>query len=1272
MEDFLIGVYRFLKANRFVFWIILMLTLGSLTWGALGINLEENMTKLFPDDERVQKLSYIFQHSTFSERIVVMVSVKDSTASVAPDSLVAFAESVATAMEDSLMQYGASITRKIDDDKILDVLALTLEHLPVFFTDEDYKILDSITQPAVSREVIQQQYRQLISPSGLALKKIIVSDLMGFSYLVLKKLQQLQYDENFEIYDSHILTKDHRHLIFFIQSGYSANETGKNTEFVESLQDIATKYSAGNENLLVSYFGAASVAVGNASQLKKDTFLTLSLMVVLLAVFITAFFRDIRVLPLILIPVVFGGLFALFCIYLIKASISILAIAAGSVILGIAVNYALHFLVHQRNHQNREDVIRDIARPMTLGSLTTVLAFFSLQFTNASMLKDIGLFAGFSLIGAAICSLIFLPHLTPEIRYRETRLERLPFFKNTPAGIWTILILMVTPIFFYFATDVRFNSDMSKLNFMDAETRQAQHRIETINPASLHTFYLSCEGNSMEEALRKNDRITPIINRLKRTGVIRNTHSLSDFLLSDSLQQQRIRQWKEFWNEERKQNFYAAVKDEGRKLKFSDQVLSNIDTIIGHDYSVMDTASFQKLRATFFSDNIIQKDDKITIVSLVNAMPEERTAIQAAISGTPADLSDRQMITNLFIEFVHNDFNFIVAFTSILVFVILLISSGRIEITIVTFLPMLITWIWVLGIMALLGIEFNIVNIMISTFIFGLGDDYSIFVMDGLQQKYRTGKETLQSVRTSIFLSVVTTISGLGVLILAEHPALRSVAAIAIIGIVCVFVMSQTIEPFLYKLLITNRTQKGLQPITARGLIVTTITYSVFVFGSFFLTIIGIVLKTIPFWKTYPRFIYHGMIRFFTRTILLVAFNLKKKIINESADVFKRPGILIVNHSSFLDILLTTSLNPRVILLTNKWVWNSPVFGGVVRLADYYPVMEGAEDSVSKLKTRVDEGYSVVVFPEGTRSATGKIGRFHKGAFFMAEKLQLPVYPVLIHGAAESIPKSTMYVNDGNLTVKILPAIECNDESFGQSYSERTKSISRYFKQEFAKLADEERNPQSIRYRLINAYRYKGPVLEWYLRIKLMLEGHYRIFNDLVPVKASVLDLGCGYGFLCYTLGFLSAQRVITGVDYDAEKIAVAANGYSKPGQLQFYHADVTRFDFEAYDTIIITDVLHYLKPEQQWHLLLKCLQSLNPGGQIIIRDGDADLKYRHKGTRLTELFSVKFLKFNKSVNELNYISGKALTEFAGKHGCKMQIIDQGKLTSNVIFVISK
>jgi 2-polyprenyl-3-methyl-5-hydroxy-6-metoxy-1,4-benzoquinol methylase len=207
--------------------------------------------------------------------------------------------------------------------------------------------------------------------------------------------------------------------------------------------------------------------------------------------------------------------------------------------------------------------------------------------------------------------------------------------------------------------------------------------------------------------------------------------------------------------------------------------------------------------------------------------------------------------------------------------------------------------------------------------------------------------------------------------------------------------------------------------------------------------------------------------------------------------------------------------------------------------------------------------------------------------------------------------------------------------------------------------------------KVINNYLYKGPVLEWYMRVKLKLEKNYEPFNKLVPQKAHILDLGCGYGFLCYMLSFLSDERQLTGVDYDEEKVTVANTCYSGNERIRFFTSDITQFPIAGYDVIIIADVLHYLLPEAQEMVLGKCFNGLAVGGKIIIREGNADLKERHQGTRITELFSVKLLKFNKSTNELHFLSGEKLRQIAESYGFEVKVVDETRFTSNVIFVLS-
>ncbi len=112
-----------------------------------------------------------------------------------------------------------------------------------------------------------------------------------------------------------------------------------------------------------NYFGGAAVAAGNAAQLRNDSFLTLGITTLFLILFISWYFKKKRAPFLILLPVILGALFSLSIIYWIKGTISVIALAAGSIVLGIAINYSLHVYNHFRHRRDMRLVLRDLAFP---------------------------------------------------------------------------------------------------------------------------------------------------------------------------------------------------------------------------------------------------------------------------------------------------------------------------------------------------------------------------------------------------------------------------------------------------------------------------------------------------------------------------------------------------------------------------------------------------------------------------------------------------------------------------------------------------------------------------------------------------------------------------------------------------------------------------------------------------------------------------------------------------------------------------------------------
>ena len=131
---------------------------------------------------------------------------------------------------------------------------------------------------------------------------------------------------------------------------------------------------------------------------------------------------------------------------------------------------------------------------------------------------------------------------------------------------------------------------------------------------------------------------------------------------------------------------------------------------------------------------------------------------------------------------------------------VLLLSFRNVLVALIAFMPMFFSWYIVEGIMALCGIQFNLINIVISTFIFGIGVDYSIFVMEGLLTEARTGtKNLLESHKMAIFFSAFVLMVVVVALLFAKHPSIHSIGVSTLIGMAATILITYTLEPFLFR-----------------------------------------------------------------------------------------------------------------------------------------------------------------------------------------------------------------------------------------------------------------------------------------------------------------------------------------------------------------------------------------------------------------------------------------------------------------------------------------
>ena len=292
-------------------------------------------------------------------------------------------------------------------------------------------------------------------------------------------------------------------------------------------------------------------------------------------------------------------------------------------------------------------------------------------------------------------------------------------------------------------------------------------------------------------------------------------------------------------------------------------------------------------------------------------------------------------------------------------------------------------------------------------------------------------------------------------------------------------------------------------------------------------------------------------------------------------------------------------------------------------------------------KQRIDEGYSVLVFPEGHRSKDGHIQRFHRGAFYIAERLHLDILPVMIFGSGDFLRKGVFWGKPNRLFMQILPRILPESTLFGKNYSERTKQIRRYYQEEYRKFRMRHNTPD---YNVLNLrlnYLFKGPVLEYDLRIKMSLENNFSFYCNLLPRKGNILDLGCGYGYISYMLMLTSPDRVITGVDHDSAKITIAVNCYLKNDKISFINTDITEYPVTPQDGFLFGDALYNLSYDRQKSVLQNCIRNLKPGGMILIRE-----------------------------RKHFFASRKNLMEIAGEQGLTFEMITQKRIKSDNFFIL--
>lgn len=786
MHNYLVTINTFAKKHKFLSFGILFSMLLVFGFFASRITFQENINQLIPSNDQSNITSKVLEQVDFADKIAIIITSKQSGS---PENLTQYANQFLESVNSSCKTYIGKIQGKIADENIQETFDFVKSNLPLFLDKEDYKTIQNKIQKDSIANIIEENYKSLLSPTGIVSKDFILQDPLGISFIALKKLQQLGVGDDFELHNGYIMTKDKKNILLFITPKLSANETDKNTLFIQKLDSIKKSLNARfHDKVAMGYFGSTPVAVANATQIKTDVqntalFAAISLMLILIY-----FYKSVLTPVIIFIPSLFGALFALAVLYFWKGTISAISLGISSILLGETTDYSIYVLTHLRNNKNVKLLYKDITKPLLLCGITTAITFLCLFFIKSEALKDLGIFASLSVIATTLFSLVLIPLLyktkSKTLIPKNNIIDKLGGYSyhKSKILIGSVLILLVISFFTY--SKVTFNNDLSSINFMTPELKKAEKELENITAISSKSIYLATYGKSYEEVLNNNNALFTELEKEKKTSQIQNFSSIGGIVFSEAMQKQKIQQWNTFWDTSKKIELKNRLISNGNTFGFKANTFSKFYETLDKDFEPIPFSEYAKVKSFFLEEFIAKKNELYTVSTLVKVSINKRDSFVNKIKKQEnIVVIDRQETNETFLGILKTNFEDLVNYSFIAVFFILFFAFRKIELVIVSVIPIMISWIFTTGVMGMFHLQFNVVNIIVCTLIFGIGVDYSIFMTSALQKEHTYGNKQLASYRTSILLSVITTLLGIGVLVFAKHPALKSISMISVIGI---------------------------------------------------------------------------------------------------------------------------------------------------------------------------------------------------------------------------------------------------------------------------------------------------------------------------------------------------------------------------------------------------------------------------------------------------------------------------------------------------------
>lgn len=791
---FFVKLYRYFQKHKIFLYTLMVLSSAVFIFFGLRVKLDVDLLRLLPASKH-KGTNLVFSNLKIKDKIFMEMTGAE------PEVLAGYVDE----LMDSILTNDEGIANtlyRIEPDMALNALDFAMMHVPSFVDTSLYAQFDSAI--AHVDETMANNYELIMNDETGMLTEMVSTDPLNLrEYL----MPDLSSGMGFTLIDGHLFCADSTVALIYISPNFQSFDAEPSSKLMNHIKHCVSEFNKVHPEVEVLMHGAVVRAGDNNRIMARDIYLTVGISMLIVLIVLCVSFKSFNIAWQNVLPVTYGAFFALACMYWIQGGMSLMALGVGSVVLGVALSYCLHVIIHQRFVGNVEQMLKEEAVPVCLGCLTTIGAFIGLLFTQSDLLKEFGMFSTFALIGNTFFALVFLPHLLREDDQRRNekvfkgieKINNYPFDRN-PYVVIGLCILIV--IGFAFSGKVEFDNDLKRIGYESDALHKSENLYSEKNDHGGQQEYFAVIAPTLDEALDANKELSSVLDSMRNAGdLIAYTPVVSILFQSEAEQQRRIEAWKRYWTPAKISQAMAAVKGAAVRNELSPDIFVPFQAMVEADYEPGDLYTAEVIPDGLLCNFIEENDGNFLIFNTTQLTKEKMWPVGDRV----AEMKDAVVVDPFYytadmLDMLHTDYNTTLLISAIFVFIVLLLSFRNIVVSIIAFLPMFLSWYMVQGWMAIFGLPFNMVNIVVSTFIFGIGVDYSIFVMQGLIAAQRgEGSRLLEYHKVAVFFSAFVLIVVMVSMLCATHPTITSIGNSTIIGMLSTIMITYTLQPLLFR-----------------------------------------------------------------------------------------------------------------------------------------------------------------------------------------------------------------------------------------------------------------------------------------------------------------------------------------------------------------------------------------------------------------------------------------------------------------------------------------